>query len=386
MSEKRGKYPFKEPFLSKPADDDLSKQWVVEYGVWSETRRQMVRKRVVVKGKTVAARVKDSEEIITELKEIAGTFAIESLSKKPTKPKTATIAETPLSKAVADYLEHCTKQLSKNTMQGYSRTLKALLGFVGAKKLTLKDVDETLTYAFLDQLTVGGRTWNNYRNELYTFVQHFIDRDRKEKSLTDNPVEFITRRRAMKHKHQAYSDRQRAAYRKVCEELGFGQLLLFCQFMYYSFLRPGEELRKLRVRDLRAKAIYVTANNAKSDTGAFVIIPAPLELLINEYKLREYPDHYYVFSDNDKPGERLLGPKFIYRRHVKVLERLNLTETNHDLYSWKHTGAIALWQATKDIDLLRRQCRHTDIGQTMQYLRDLGQEVQSENIHQFPTY
>jgi len=30
------KYPFKEPFISRPADDDLTKQWTVEYGIWSE--------------------------------------------------------------------------------------------------------------------------------------------------------------------------------------------------------------------------------------------------------------------------------------------------------------------------------------------------------------
>ena len=42
------------------------------------------------------------------------------------------------------------------------------------------------------------------------------------------------------------------------------------------------------------------------------------------------------------------------------------------LYSWKHTGAIKLYQATKDMKKVQRQCRHWSITETDNYLRDLG--------------
>lgn len=64
------KYPYKAPFLSKPVDNDLTKQWVVEYGIWSLKKQRIVRKRVVLSGDTVAKRLIDAKEIIAELKKI----------------------------------------------------------------------------------------------------------------------------------------------------------------------------------------------------------------------------------------------------------------------------------------------------------------------------
>ncbi|WP_080055572.1 hypothetical protein [Spirosoma aerolatum] len=60
-------YPYKEPFLSKPIDNNLTKQWVVDYSIWSEQREKLVRKRVVIKGATIAARLKDAEAVISLL-------------------------------------------------------------------------------------------------------------------------------------------------------------------------------------------------------------------------------------------------------------------------------------------------------------------------------
>lgn len=63
-------YPYKEPFLSKPHDNDLAKQWVVEYGVWSEKHRKLKRKRVVLSGKTVEARLANAKQVVKEVKKL----------------------------------------------------------------------------------------------------------------------------------------------------------------------------------------------------------------------------------------------------------------------------------------------------------------------------
>ncbi|RIV19837.1 hypothetical protein DYU11_23205 [Fibrisoma montanum] len=86
----------------------------------------------------------------------------------------------------------------------------------------------------------------------------------------------------------------------------------------------------------------------------------PLEQLIQQQGVRNYPGHYYVFSAGGTPGPTMVGNKYFYRRHVKVMEKLNLVGPGHDIYSWKHTGAVALWNATKDIELIRAQARHSE--------------------------
>jgi hypothetical protein len=47
-------------------------------------------------------------------------------------------------------------------------------------------------------------------------------------------------------------------------------------------------------------------------------------------------------------------------------------------------GVIALYKATKDLMLVKEQCGHSDISQTVQYLRDLGVFHYSNEINRFP--
>ncbi len=126
---------------------------------------------------------------------------------------------------------------------------------------------------------------------------------------------------------------------------------------------------------------------AKDNEGEFIDIPLPLEQLIQAQQIRDFPGHYYVFSAEGQPGAEMVGPKYFYRRHVQVLQRISLIDSGHDMYSWKHTGAVALWNATKDIELIRIQARHSDIKQTIEYLRDLGIRLANDDkIHKFPVF
>jgi integrase len=102
---------------------------------------------------------------------------------------------------------------------------------------------------------------------------------------------------------------------------------------------------------------------------AGVTIPPGLEAIIREYRLREHPKSYFVFSPKGLPGEKPICEKCFYRRHKKMLTILGFTEEQHTLYSYKHTGAINLYRATKDILAVQRHCRHSISAQTDAYLR-----------------
>lgn len=65
-----------------------------------------------------------------------------------------------------------------------------------------------------------------------------------------------------------------------------------------------------------------------------------------------------------------------------VEESMGLYGFDFNLYGWKHTGATALFKATKDLILVQGQCGHSDIKQTIEYLRVLYYESQ---IEKFPT-
>jgi integrase len=161
------------------------------------------------------------------------------------------------------------------------------------------------------------------------------------------------------------------------------QLWLFICFIYFIFIRPGEELRRLRVRDIRQKTIVVMGEAAKNSQTEHIMIPAALEAIIVENNLRDLPEDYYIFSKNRRPGTHLLGKNNFYKRHLIFLKSMKFDQP-HDLYGYKHTGVISLFLATQNIELIRKQCRHADIATTEKYLRDLGLFINYDEINKFP--
>lgn len=64
---KKVKYPWKKSNLSKPENNDLNKQWCVEYGAYSQTQDKIIRKRIVLSEATVDGRLKEAERVIKYL-------------------------------------------------------------------------------------------------------------------------------------------------------------------------------------------------------------------------------------------------------------------------------------------------------------------------------
>ena len=52
----------------------------------------------------------------------------------------------------------------------------------------------------------------------------------------------------------------------------------------------------------------------------------------------------------------------------------------YTLYSWKHTGAAHLYEATKDLLLIQRLCGHESVTTTMHYLRGIGVVLGTDTV------
>lgn len=390
------KRPYKAPFLTKPADNDLTKQWVVTYGIWSEKDASIKRKRVVVTGQTVAERLATANEIIQELNELLTRGAYIKADKSPqSTPIQASNRRSGLTfkEAISIYLAATERTLENGTFMRYRATL--LHSFTGylerhqQANTTLVQFTRADALQYLDEVVAveknANRTRNNRKGDMNTFFRYFIDRDRTGK-LTSSPFSSIPKLPYNKLKHNAYTQKQRKVFQDFIISKGDTQLLLFVQFIYYTFLRPGSELRNLKVGDILETTIKVHAENAKDDETEYVVIPAPLQELISAAKIRQYPENYYVFGNKRAPGSVRMARNTMYMRHKKVLKALGLYG-KHDLYSWKHTGAVALWDATHDIETVRRQCRHSDIKQTIEYMRDLGKLIDTAGlVDKFPIF
>jgi len=376
-------HPYKLPVLRKY--DSLEKDWYVEYYAFSETLNRLKRKRVVLNEPTEKARLaraKTEIKIISDLL-ISGAI-IDPVKKTLVKPDIT--KDSKLTEAIRHYLEQNKGSLEDTTYESYKRHLGHLINFLIRHKIdpALDQFDVAQAYRFTDELISllkhGNRTRNNIKDTCTTFFNYYI----KRKIITENPFDTIDNLRTVARKYTAISQQHVKQLLQEFQQAGEAQLELFVHFEYYAALRPNREARLLKIEDILELTIAVPADNAKSKEKQHIRIAPPLQKKITEHDLRSYPGHYYVFSKNGLPGPTFNGKKYQYMRHRKYLKKLNIDHLSYDIYSWKHSGVIALFLATKNLELVRQHCRHKDVATTINYLRDLGQFTDYEEINKFP--
>jgi len=146
-------------------------------------------------------------------------------------------------------------------------------------------------------------------------------------------------------------------------------LLLFCEFVFYCFIRPRSELRYLRVSDIHFKdrIIQISAKVSKNKQAQPVLIPDAFFPSLAH--LQEEPPNRYLFPG--KKEGKPIGYNTLGNRFTKVLEHLGFNTAEYSVYSWKHTGAVELYRATGDLLGLQEQLRHHSLDQVKEYLRQL---------------
>ena len=153
-------------------------------------------------------------------------------------------------------------------------------------------------------------------------------------------------------------------------------LSTFIQIIYHTFGRPREVVQlKIENFDLAQNRVLFPASISKNRMDDYVGLSPALRALLAKLNLHQYPGNYYLFGINDKPGDKHMGYLYFYNRNVKVFKALGLDKASvrYSMYSYKHSGVISLYKATKDIKLVQSQCRHhNSLDQTNKYLRDLG--------------
>ncbi|MBD2704776.1 phage integrase SAM-like domain-containing protein [Spirosoma sp. BT702] len=280
-------YPYKPPFLSKPADDDLAKQWVVEYGVWSEQREKLVRKRVVISGKSVAERLHDAKEVIELLTEElkAGVYFEPVDQPEPSSAPIDLRQDIACKEAIDYYLDTIHSSLSKASRRTYKTCGNTFRNYLKDKKLAkikLRLFGVPQVYGFTDYLSrerkMGNRNFNNHRGWLVSFFEFY----RKRKIITANPVQEaeIAKKKVASGQHIPFREDQIGEIVDYFQANRDDQFWLFLNCIYYTFARPHEELRLVKVRHLFERTLHINPTDSKDGDNNHKIIPAPLNALL----------------------------------------------------------------------------------------------------------
>jgi integrase len=371
-------FPYEPAQLHKPKKSD----WYVSFYVFSVKRQILVRRRRNVNGHSQKEKREVASKIIEEinlvLKAGAHIDPIKELRKSGNMPFIVALDEFMTEKKLT------LKTQSRITYEKWCRYLIDFMEVHDLIDINLTDFNnEHASDMRKHALTVqkmGNKTYNNYK----AFVSGFFIYCKPIYKLTSNPIsETLSNLPTQTSKHIAYNSGMIVAYKEACDKLGLPELWFFVRLIYYTFCRPWEEARKMKIGDIKDDHIIIYAENSKTNHRS-VMIPTALEAIFQEWQVRDYPPHFYLFSHGYKPGKTVVSHNFFYDKHRKVLKEMDLTGQGYDVYGWKHTGVIALYKATKDLMLVKEQCGHSDISQTVQYLRDLGVFHYSNEINRFP--
>ncbi len=395
------------------AGGDLSKDWQVEYYYAHPVTGKLTRFRIM----TGLSKVRpDLLSIFSEAQKAnmqqaryeRASKLIKEWSKKlhagydPFKEQRAIyIGDLPQSrrranqKCIADYLAEALKLKNHGRAEGTQKNNRIFttnfIRWLEANHLESHPIG-AITYAhaehFLSTIITAQQLSNKWRNEHLSFLRAaFKEIGRMYPTkLPVNPFLMCSKMKHTRKKASIYKQNMRDRVRKYLPGYD-AQLWLFVQFVYYTGLRPGKELRllKLKMIDLANGTFRIPAENAKDRTDRTVTLPMQLLKLLKAMKLKKYPEDYYLFTALRKPGPVPIGKAYYMKKWSAFRKRYNIPD-DFKVYSFKHTGATEADRAGIDRREIKEQLGHSSLQQTEEYLQDWDNRVSESIQNRFPDF
>lgn len=260
-------------------------------------------------------------------------------------------------------------ELSHSGWNYYSRFAKRLKelpeGQKSLSKISRKDVVRIQNE--LIQSGLSNKSVNNYMaGVLSPVLKMGVD----EELISKNPYSNIRKLKFETGKHYPYSPDQLQKIEAFTRK-NMPLLHLFISTLYYTLARPGE-IKLLKCGDIYEDKILIKAENSKIKKNRYVALTGQLKTLMESHGVFKGPKDYFIFGKTTIVSKTKAYKNFYYDHHKRMLDQLNLNDKPYDLYSYKHTGAIALVNSGVDIKYIQQQCGHSSVAQTDHYLKDIG--------------
>ena len=280
-------------------------------------------------------------------------------------------------------------EVEPETIATYTSKLRSFNLWLEKKNLSENDISclensvilEFFLYLINDK-KLSKFTVKRYRQ----LISQAFDIAIQEKAIVQNPVFNIpTGKRINDQAPRPISEFDILPFKNMIQKED-PQLWLAICFEYYCFLRPGKELRFLKIGniDFARGTIDVDAIRSKTNKERFPTIPIVfLKELRDHYDLQKYPKDYYVLGKRGQPSLFPLSKNTLKNRFRVFRERLNMPDS-YKFYSWKHTGNGRADDAGIDTRDLQIQNGHTSLKTTELYLRHKIGKVSKEIQTNFP--
>ena len=168
--------------------------------------------------------------------------------------------------------------------------------------------------------------------------------------------------------------------RLLSEIKSFNENLFICCLLTYSLLlRPHREVRCLTKGDFNSdfSQLNLSGDRVKSKRNRIIPIPSTVQLELH----RRYTDLNKI--DNLFTGTTdLFHQDYFKGLWSKFKKQSESLEPNQTLYSFRHTGAIKVFEKTGSLLKLQQVMGHSDMKVSLTYLR--GLEVKQLDVEDLP--
>lgn len=367
---------------------DLTKRWYVEFSYRLPSDEELHRYRVY--SGLCSGTVEDRDAIGNYLLEYYNEYLKSGayLNQKPNlNPIKKTDSHRPeqqlwmrekkammIDALIPRYLEYIKPNLRKKSHQDYKTKLNAFRDFVNENiaGTTVPMIQRKMILPFFEQLASRNklcrRTIEKYMQAVRSFFTWCEDVGVREDNT--NPIHRIPKFGNVIDCSPGVFDLDERKRLKNAIKDKEPFLWLACEMLYYCAIRPGTEMRLMKIGDIdfATRNICIRAELAKNKTTEYVGIPNVLLQYMFDLHLNMFDKDLYVFGRYGAPSSIPMGKNTMRNRFNSYRELLKIS-TDKKFYSWKHSGAISAAQNGATVFELKDQLRHKSVMTTEEYLR-----------------
>jgi|GEM_PF-5943658 hypothetical protein len=281
------------------------------------------------------------------------------------------VAKKPIEARAWDWIAQKKKTWRKKSYLCYCSKLRLFLKWKGKREMSTDLVTDYFEH--LEDHVARGT-----RNDYLRYLKQIFA------AITDD--EFFSHIPRLKHKaltnRRYQTSHRRAIYQHLSEH--DPELLFACQCVFYLLLRPGSELRLMKVMhfELDEWRVHVPSHISKNGEDDYVVIPVTFREELAEYLSQKQPGDF-LFPGRDK--KKPIGVNTLAGRYREHLNHLGFG-LEFKLYGWKNTANYLL--ADKKVSLLyiQKQNRHANLETTSIYLSRIGWKDMGSLAEDYPTF
>ena len=225
------------------------------------------------------------------------------------------------------------------------------------KHLMLSEFDSTIARELINYTSDSKRVQLNFKRTYSALLSEMF-----AKFKLSNPFQLVKLVKTEEVLHKPIKE-----IKLVFEELQKenANLHLCCLLAFGCLLRPHREIRNLKWGDFNEDCSIISLSGSKNKGKKNRIVPVPL--FVKQY-LNRGDEELNIFTNTTAPFNADYF-KTLWSRYKKESK---LIEADNTLYSFRHTGAINVYEKTGSLSKLQQVMGHGNLNVSLTYLRGLG--------------